>query len=215
MTLASWILVFYIAFVLVAAYIRFWTESEFWHAIHTGRTFMLQAAALAVGSGFTYLDQAGKLNAVLPFIPRSNIEKVKDILTPHLSKMLPVPEIIFGLGTAFIVLYILLGFPEGDFLKPTGNPAHPKKYVSQVNQEPTRKYKCFIALCLWLGVVCLLVAWFFLLGVEIRWYLGWFVVPAHLLLVALLIIGYSVDRVRGTAGKPQQWDLQGIPGKLD
>lgn len=215
MTLQSWILFIYLAIIAVVTYIRFWTEGGFWAAIHTGRTFMLQAATLAVGTGFTYLDQAGRLAAIIPFIPHSNVQAVKDILKPTLSNMLTIPEIIFGFAISFIVLYILTAFPEREFLKRSETTGQPKKYISAINQEPTLAYKFLIGIYLGIGIGCLLCAWFFILGIGFNDYLLQFILPVYIILVAIFILGWFIGKIRGTEGKPQQWDLRRFPGRLE
>jgi hypothetical protein len=213
-----WTVVIYIVVLLVAAFVRFWTEGGFWQAIHTGRTFMLQATTLTVGIGITYLDLLERLNILKPYVPPRAPSSVKDALTPPLSRLLSEPMSIFFVGAVFLIGYILTGFFERDFLTKVGNPPHPKKYVG-LNDEPTRTYKIFIRIMLCLGTACLLVAWYFVPGSTsggVRSYVYWFVIPTYIFLFLLLWVGPKIQVwLTGTEGRPQPVDLRGIPGKQD
>ena len=218
MSLAIWIVVIYILVLLVAAFVRFWTEGGLWQAIHTGRTFMLQATTLTVGIGITYLDLVERLNILKPYMPARPPNSVKDALIPPLSRLLSEPVSIFFAGGVFLMAYVCTGFFESHFLTKVGNPAHPRKYVG-LNDEPTRAYKIFIGIMLCLGTACLLVAWYFVLGSEsrgLRWYAYWFVIPTYGFLFLLLWLGPKIQlRLIGTEGRAQAVDLPGIPGERD
>ena len=218
MSLAIWIVVIYILVLLVAAFVRFWTEGGLWQAIHTGRTFMLQATTLTVGIGITYLDLVQRLNILKPYMPPRAPDSVKRALVPPLSELLSEPMAIFFIGAIFLFAYVCTGFFERDFLTKIGNPPHPKKYVG-LNDEPTRKYKIFIVTMLCLGTACLLVAWYFVLGPEsggVRRYVYWFAIPTYGFLFLLLWLGPKIQLlVTGTEGRRQSVDLGGITGKQD
>ena len=204
----------YLIVLVVAAYIRFWTESGVWQAVHTGRTFMLQAATTSVGLGLSHFEFVTRSNILRPLMRLPIPHQGEDALTPPLNRFLSNPEYIFIYGIVFLLLYITTGFPEQWFLEKIANPAHPRKYVSDVNQEPTALYKVFIVFNLWLGMVCLLGAWYFLIASTSNdwpWYIQNIVIPAHAILIFVFGIGFAITKLRGTSGKPQSWETEGNP----
>jgi hypothetical protein len=208
------LIVIYLIVLVVAAYIRFWTESGVWQAVHTGRTFMLQAATTSVGLGLSHFEFVDRSHILRPLIRLPIPPEGEKALTARLSGFLANPEYIFIFGIIFLLVYIATGFPEQWFLEKIANPAHPRKYVSDVNQEPTTFYKVFIVFNLWLGMVCLLGAWYFLIASTSNdwgWYVQNIVIPAHAILICIFGIGFLITSERGTSGKPQNWDTEGNP----
>jgi hypothetical protein len=205
----------YVAAIFVVGYVRLWTEGGFWYAIHTGRTFMLQAGLLSLGIGFSHVDQVRRVQALEKVIPRHLLDQAQDAITPTLSGVLSDPEDIFLLGIIFLVFYLLSAFPEQAFLKDVGNPPHARKYKSNVNQEPSVSYKCWIGSMLWVGLLCLLAAWYVIAatgGRGVEWYLWRFIIPAHILLASILFIAPGLSyAITGTRGRRQRWDTTGNP----
>lgn len=211
------VIILYVLTVTLAGWVRFWTEPGFWHAIHTGRTFMLQASILTVGLGISYLDQTRKAGILRLFLPSPVPKQAEDAITPLLSRVVSPPELVFLPAVVFVVFYMMTAFNEYKYLTTVGNPPYPRKYTNAVNQEPTRGYKCFIALCLWLGVLCLLVAFYFL-GVShgrgLGWYVRWVAVPAFVLVGVVLLVGSRLSRLlRGTDARTQAWDVARLGGE--
>jgi hypothetical protein len=204
----------YVIVLVFAAYIRFWTESGVWQAAHTGRTFMLQAATTSVGLGLSHFEFTARSNILRPLMRSPIPAEGERALAAPLSRFLANPEYIFILGIFFLFLYIATGFPEQWFLEKIENPPHPRKYISDVNQDPTPFYKVFIVFNLWLGMNCLLGAWYFLIASTSNdwlWYLRDVVAPAHAILICIFVIAFLISKWRGTSGKPQSWDTQGNP----
>lgn len=208
------LVIIYVAALLAAAYVRFWTEGGFWQAVHTGRTFMLQAATLSAGIGVSHLDLLRRLSVLKPYLPSNPPPEAADALIPPMGRLFDEPLYFFGIGGMFLLGYILTGFFESDFLTRVGAPPRAKKYVDNVSHEPTGSYKVFISLMLALGLLFLLIPWYWLLVRELGglWsYMIWVVLPTYLALGVVLIIGPRVARWRkGTEGIPAAFDVGGI-----
>jgi hypothetical protein len=213
------IIAFYVVMVGVVLYLRFWTESGYWQAIHTGRNFMLQAATVAIGVGFSYLDQTGKLDLVRREFPKGMPPHLLEALRPSLVQLVNPPEFVFVLGAVFLSLYFLTALNERYYAEKIdahpGQPAHPRKYVDGLTQQPTIPYKIYIAIALWAGMLALLSFFYFLgasFGHGIRWYLGWVILPAHCVLLLVVVVGsFFSRRTRGTEGPGQTWERISVP----
>jgi hypothetical protein len=211
------VIALYVLVIVLAGWVRFWTEPGFWLAVHTGRAFILQASTLTVGLGVSYLDQVRRAGILRSFLPSPVPKLAEDALTAPLTRVLSPPELVFLCAGVFVILYIMTGYNERNYLMTVGNPPHPRKYANAVNQEPTGRYKLFIVVCFWLGLICLLVAFYFLgisHGHSLVWYVMVFAVPAHVAAGVLLLLGPVISRlVRGTDARTQAWDIGNLGGQ--